>query len=129
MKKALRTFVAVLAGFSAAFLLVIAVELFGGMVHPLPKDFGGPMEEMCRHVERYPTSVLAVVVPIWGATAYVGTWIAGIIGNLVSFAIVALLLLAALVLNISMVPYPLWFKVATLLVIPAAIAVAGRRSS
>jgi hypothetical protein len=38
------------------------------------------------------------------------------------------LLLAALVFNLSKLPYPIWFKVANLLAIPAAI-VAGIRFS
>jgi len=37
-------------------------------------------------------------------------------------------LLAALVLNLSMLPYPLWFKVTDLIVIPASMIAAGRSS-
>ena len=86
------------------------------------------MEEMCRHVERYPPWVLAVVVPMWAVAALAGTWIAQRIGNLYSSGIVGLLLLSALALNISPLPYPIWFKVVNLLVVPAAI-VAGSRFS
>ena len=109
-----------------SFLLVIAVELFSGVVHPFPKDFGGTKEEVCRHVERYPSWVLAVVVPAWGIAGLASTWIARRIGNFASTAIVGLLLLAALVDNISMLPYPTWFKIASLLVIPAAILAGSR---
>ena len=49
-------------------------------------------------------------------------------GNLWSFAVIGLLLLAALVLNISMLPYPLWFKIGNVLAIPAAIVAGGRLS-
>jgi len=99
-----------------AFVLVIAVEFFGAVVHPLPEDFGGTMEEMCQHVERYPQWVLALVVPAWAVTAFVGTWTARKMGNLCSFAFVGLLLLAALMFNISKLPYPMWFKIVNLLV-------------
>ena len=81
---------------------------------------------MCRHVERCPQWVLGAVVPAWAAAAFAGTWTAGRIGNIYSAAIIGLLALAALVLNISMVPYPVWFKVANLLAIPAA-SFAGSR--
>jgi hypothetical protein len=81
---------------------------------------------MCRHVERYPHWVLALVVAAWAVTAFVGSWTAKRIENLSSFAIVSLLLLAALVFNISMLPYPMWFKIVNLLVIPAAIVAGGR---
>jgi hypothetical protein len=39
--------------------------------------------------------------------------------------VVGLLLLAAVILNISMLPYPLWFKIANLVLIPVAMAAAG----
>ncbi len=116
-----------------AFILVVGVEGFSAVVHPFPKDFGGTMEEMCRHVERYPQWVLAAVVPMWAVAALVSTWMAQRIGNVYAAGIVGLLLLAALVLNISMLPYPIWFKVVNLLVIPAAIIagsrVGGRRTT
>lgn len=121
MKEVLRTLAAVLASLLVLFLLVVAVELFSAVVHPLPEDFRGTTEEMCRHVERYPHWVLAIVVPAWALAAFVSIWAAQRIGNLYSSAIVGLLLLAALVFNISMLPYPSWFKIANLLVIPTAI--------
>jgi hypothetical protein len=126
MKTALRTLAAVLAGLLVALVLLAAVELYSAVVHPLPEGFTGTMEEMCLHVERYPTWILATVVPAWGIAAFVSAWTAQRIGNLCSFTTVGLLLLAALVLNLWMLPYPTWFKIANLLVIPTAIAV-GRR--
>jgi hypothetical protein len=126
MKTVLRTFTAVVAGLAVGFALVVAVEFFSAVVHPVPEDFGGTMEEMCLHVENYPGWVLAVAVGMWGAAALISTWTALKLGNLYSFAIVVLLLVAALVLNISMLPYPIWFKIATLIVIPAAIVLARR---
>jgi hypothetical protein len=128
MKALSRTLAAILAGLFVLFILVVAVELFSAVVHPLPEDFGGTTEEMCQHVERYPQWVLAVVVPAWAGAAFASTWTARRIGNLFSSAIVGLLLLAALVFNIAMLPYPTWFKIANLLVIPTAIF-AGCRPS
>lgn len=112
------------AGLLVAFIVVIAVELFSSVVHPLPPDFGNTQEEMCRHVEHYPAWVLAVVVPAWAAVALAGTWTAGRVGNRGSAHFVGMLILAALVLNLSMLPYPLWFKAACLVAIPCGI-VAG----
>jgi hypothetical protein len=77
-------------------------------------------------VEKYPAWILAVVVPAWAAVGFAGTWIAQRIGNLYSSAIVGLLLLAALGFNVLKLPYPSWFKVATLLAIPI-VMVAGIR--
>jgi hypothetical protein len=126
VKASLRSLAGVFVGFFVAFALVVAVELFSSVVHPFPEGLKQTEEEMCRHVERYPAWVLAVVVPFWGITALAGTWTAQKIGNIYSAAIVGLLLLAALVLNISMLPYPSWFKIANLVVIPVA-SVAGSR--
>ena len=66
---------AIVAGLLVAFILVVAVELFSAVVHPVPPDFGGTMDEMCKHVERYPHWVLAVVVPAWASTAFASTLI------------------------------------------------------
>lgn len=126
MKAVLRTLAAVLAGLLVLATLVVAVELFSAVVHPLPEDFGGTTEEMCQHVERCPHWVLAVVVPAWAVAAFASTWTARRIGNLYSSAIVGLLLLAALVFNVSMLPYSTWFKVANLLVIPIAVFAGSR---
>lgn len=128
MKAVLRALAAVVAGLLVLFILVVAVELFSAVVHPLPAEFGGTKEEMCRHVERYPQWVLAVVVPAWAAAAFASTWTARRIGNLFASAVVGLLLLAALGCNLWMLPYPTWFKIANLFAIPAA-AFAGSRLS
>jgi hypothetical protein len=128
MRAALRTVAAVFVGLVVAVVLVFAVEAFGGVVHPLPEGFGGSTEEIARHVERYQAWVLAVVVLLWAVTALVSTWIAGRMGNLHSSVIVGLCLLAALGFNLFQLPYPMWFKIANLLVIPTAIVVGSRWS-
>src|SRR5262245_52422653 len=124
----LRPVGAIAAGLAVAAILVVAVELLSSIVHPVPEDFQGTSEEMCRHVERIPPWVLAVVVVAWGVTAIAGTWTAGRLGNRACALLLGLLLLAAVVLNIAMLPYALWFKVAILIAIPMAI-VWGYRSS
>jgi hypothetical protein len=126
MKAFLRTLAATIIALFTAVVLIVAVEAFSNVVHPPPKDFGGTMEEICQHVERYPQWVLAAVVPMWAIAAFVSSWIAQRIGNLYSLGIVGLSLLAALVFNLAKLPYPIWFKVANLLVIPAAIVAASR---
>lgn len=128
MKAGLRSLAAVLAGVLVLFLLVVAVELFSAVVHPFPPDFGGTEEEMCRHVERYPTWILAVVVPAWAAAAFLSTRVSRIIGNVYASAIVGMLLLAALVFNMSMLPYPSWFEIANLIAIPIAVITGSRIS-
>jgi hypothetical protein len=117
MKFALRTLLAVAAGMTLAFALAVAVELFGAAIHPLPSDFNGNMGE---HVRRYPHWVLGVVVPAWGGSIAAATWVASRIGNRLAGGIIALLLAWALIFNLTMLPYTLWFKVAMFAVLPMA---------
>lgn len=125
-QKMLRTLAAILIALFMAFILVVAVECFSAVVHPLPQDFGGTMEETCRHVENYPAWVLAVVIPAWALIAFVSVFMAEKIGNRCSAAFVGLFLLAAVVLNVSMLPYPTWFKIIILAAVPAAILAGSR---
>ena len=117
MKFALRTLLAVVAGLTLAFALVVAVELFSSVVHPLPANFDGNIPD---HVRRYPGWVLGVAALMWAATAAAATWVASRIGGRLAGAIVTLLLAAALAFNLSMLPYVMWFKIA----MPAAFFVA-----
>jgi hypothetical protein len=117
MKSAARTLLAVLAGMALAFALVVAVEMFSALVHPFPKDFNG---DIPAHVRCYPPWVLAVVVPLWSATAAAAAWIAARIGNRFAGIVVSLLLAWALVFNLTHLPYAHWFKVAMLLAFPFA---------
>jgi len=121
MIRALRILGGTILGLLLSFVLIIGVELFSDVVHPYPKDFGGTHEEVCRHVERYPSWVLAAAVPMWAVAALAGTGVAQKIGWRYAAGIVGLLLVSALGLNLSMLPYPAWFKAANLIVIPATI--------
>lgn len=115
-----RAIAAVVVALAVALALIVAVELFGAIAHPFPPDFGGTPDEMCKHVERFPAWVLAVVVPLWAGTAFIGTWLGGRIGNRGCALGVGLLLLGALIFNLSMLPYPIWFKIACVLAVGAA---------
>ncbi len=124
-----RCLAAVIAGMILAFILVIAIELVSAVIHPVPSDFQGTKEEMCLHVQRYPAWVLALVVPAWGGTAFAGTWVSGRIGNRSCTLFVGLLLTAAAVFNVAMLPYPTWFKIAIVVAVPAAVFLGSRLSS
>jgi ABC-type uncharacterized transport system permease subunit len=122
----LRTVLATLAGFVASFALVIGVEIFSNIVYPLPSDVSHDHEAICRHVANYPAWVLTLVVGAWGLTAAIGTWISQKLGNVYSSSVLGLFLLGGVGLNISMLPYPIWFKVVIMIVMPIA-AISGCR--
>lgn len=113
---------AMVAGIVVSFALVVAVEAFSAVAHPFPPAFEGTHEEICEHVANYPQWVLAVVVPMWACTAFIGTWISGRLGNRLAAIVVGGLLLAAAIFNIAMLPYPLWFALVQPIAILAAVA-------
>ena len=129
MVTAFRAACSILAGLALALVLVIAVELVSAVVHPVPPDFTGTMDEMCKHVARYPHWVLALVVVAWGGTTFASTWVTSRMGGRGCGVFVGLILLAAVVFNIAMLPYPMWFKIANLIAIPAAIYLGVRSRS
>ena len=115
---------AIVLGLAVALLLVIGLEVFSAVVHPFPADFSGTQDEICAHVANYPGWVLAVVVPAWGVTTWISTWLATRVGTARHPAhgvAVGGVLLLAIVLNMYMLPYPLWFEVINLIVSPLAI--------
>lgn len=120
MKTAFRTLLGIAVGLALAFGLVVALELASAMIHPLPADFDGTMEEMCAHVARYPDWVLGVVVAAWSATAFVAAWTATRLGSARAGIPVVLLLALAISYNVTMLPYATWFKVAMPTCFPVA---------
>ncbi len=121
-----RSVAAFTLGLIASFALIFGVEILSNIVHPFPSDFTGTKEEICMHVARYPNWILAGVVVAWGMTAAVGTWIARRVGSVYSGAALGVLLVAGVALNVSMLPYPIWFKVVIMIVVPIA-ALSGVR--
>lgn len=126
MIKMLRVLGSVVVGFVLAFALVVAVELFSAVAHPFPADFTGTPQEMCRHVERYPAWVLAVAAAAWVGAAFTSTWVATRLGGRIAGVILGLLLIWAVGFNVSMLPYPLWFEVSTVVGIPFACLIGIR---
>ena len=120
MRSALTTLLAVVSGLALALALVVGVELFSALVHPMPADLE---ENIPEHVRRYPHWVLGVVVLAWGATSTAATWVASRLGGRLAGTVVALLLAWALIFNVSQLPYTMWFKIVMIGVFPIACLV------
>ena len=120
MRSALTTLLAVVSGLALALALVVGVELFSALVHPMPADLE---ENIPEHVRRYPNWVLGVVVLAWGATSTAATWVASRLGGRLAGTVVALLLAWALIFNVSQLPYTMWFKIVMIGVFPIACLV------
>jgi hypothetical protein len=128
MRSALRSFLSVVAGFVAASIVMMIVEMING--HVLYPDLGRAAEGVTdREVVRAllaaaPLGAFLVVLAGWILGAGVGGWVTA---RLAPRAIVrhglvlAALLVLAGVANNLMIPPPVWFWVASLVVlVPAA---------
>ena len=119
-----RSVFAVLLGLVTAFVLVVGVEWFGSVVHPFPPGADPTDLATCiAHVAAFPEWVLGVVVGLWGVTSLVGAWVATRVGTArhpMHGLFVGLILFAAAGFNMFMLPYPRWFEVANIVVLPTA---------
>ena len=117
----IRSVGSVSAGLIVALMLVIGVEGMSSILHPFPPGVDPTDFEACKaHVARYPAGVLALVVPLWGMAVFVSSWLATRLGtgrHLAHGLVVGAILFAAVVFNMAMLPYPIWFWV-NLIVFP-----------
>jgi|CXWL01.1.fsa_nt_gi xanthine/uracil permease len=113
---------AVLVGLAVAMVLIVAVEVGSSILHPFPPGVDPHDYEACKaHVARYPQWILALAALAWGLTTFVSAWLATRLGSGRHRAhgfVVGLILLALAVMNMSMLPYPLWFWAANLILFP-----------
>ena len=128
MGRALKSIGAVVAGFVTAGVIMMTVESINGHVlYPdLAKSAQGVTDrETIRTIfANAPVGALLVVVFGWLLGGLAGGWVAGrIAGSLRQPIVLAMLLTVAGIANNLMLPPPVWFGCATLLVLgPAAVA-------
>lgn len=123
----LRTVLAVVLGLVMGGMVVFAIEVVGHLIHPPPADLDtGDREAMKRYVEQLPPAAFLFVLLAYAAGSFAGGWVAARVARrapLVHAVIVGALLLAAGIMNVVMIPHPLWFTFASLAVfLPAALA-------
>ena len=130
IRSAMRNAGAIVLSLVVAMALIILVEVVTLQLHPFPPDLDTTDHEMiAAHVARFPDRVLAIGLAGWGLTVFVSSWIATRLGSgrhpAHGIAIGLILFLAA-AFNMSLLPYPIWFKTANWLVLPASIYAAVR---
>ena len=121
----MRSVGAIIASLVVAMALIIAVEAICAVFHPFPPGVDtSDFEVVGAHVANYPYWGLAIGAVGWGGTTFLSSWVATRLGAgrhpARGIAIGSLLLVAA-GFNMFMLPYPLWFELANLLIIPLAI--------
>ena len=123
MKVIIGSRMAIVVGLITASIFVLAVEAISAILHPFPPGVDPTDMAACKaHVARYPAGVLVLVVLAWGLTVFVSSWLATRLGtnrHAVHGLIVGAILLAGVIFNMSMLPYPTWFWI-NLIVFPVA---------
>ena len=126
----LQSVAAVIAGLVVAMLFVVGVEGMSAILHPFPPGADPSDLETCRlHVARYPAGVLVLGALGWALGVLASAWLATRLGSRRHVAhgiVIGLILLAAAVANMIMLPYPVWFWVLNLALFPLATYVAAR---
>lgn len=109
----------VLVGLAIAGILIAVIEAINTTIYPLPSDvIPGDRESLRKAAAGMPHAVFAIVVIAWTVGAFAGAWVAAMLADRSPrghAAIVTLLLLAAGIANMVLLPHPAW-------VWPAAIA-------
>lgn len=106
----MRMAMGIIAGIVVAFLCVFAVEWVGHGLYPPPAglDVNDPADQ-ARLMEAMPAAAKALVLLGWFAGALAGAWTANrIAGRGIAGWIVALLVIAAGIATMVMIPHPAW---------------------
>lgn len=127
----MRMAVGIVAGIVVAFLCVFAVEFVAHGLYPPPAglDAGNPADQ-ARLMEAMPAGAKAMVLLAWFVGALAGAWTANRIADR-SLAgwIVALLVIAAGIATMIMIPHPAWMWAGGILLPLAAAWIADRLSA
>ncbi len=106
----MRIVMGVVAGVVVAFLCVFAVEYVGHGLYPPPPglDASNPADQ-ARLMDAMPAAAKAMVLLAWFVGALAGAWTANrIAGRSLAGWIVALLVIAAGIATMVMIPHPAW---------------------
>ena len=111
MKNLIWKTLGVAIGLAVAMALIVAVEAFSSVVHPIPAELSDTFDGVCKHVANYPFWVLGAVVFAWSASTFASVWVSARIGSYPSGIIVCILLAFGIAFNLLKLPYPAWFKI------------------
>ena len=125
-----RSAVAVLLGLLAAMFFIIGVEGVCSILYPFPPGVDPSDLEACRaHVATLPASAFLIAVAGWALATFAGSWVATRLGAARHPAhgiVLGAVLLAAAVVNMLMLPYPIWFWILNLVVFPTCFCAGAR---
>jgi len=118
----MRTVLAIVAGFAAAFAIMVAFEFTNSRLHPFPPGMDVfDIEQVRTFARNLPASALVMVALGWISGSFVGGWLATRLApdraGLAAF-VVGLLLTCGATFNAWLVREPLWFHFGGLALFP-----------
>ena len=132
MGGAFRRIGAVVTGLVASAAVVAVVEALGARVYPLPPGIDpSNMQAVKAHMAQMPVGAFIFVLAAWALGAAAGPWVATRLSPsrvAVHGTIVGVILLAMCIANMVMLPHPIWFWIAALIVVPIC-AILGSRAA
>ena len=128
MSPLLRNVLAVVAGLAAAVAVVAVVEGLSARVFPLPEGLDySDRTAMAEAIGNLPAGAFVFVVAAWGLGALAGAAVAtGISRRVGPGYLIGVLLLAAAVSNLLMIPHPGWMWAGGIVVILLGTMVGSR---
>ena len=121
---------AVIAGLVASMVFIVGTEAVWAVVYPPAPGVDLHDIEACKaHIAKLPADAFVIAVAGWGLAVLSGTWVATRLGagrHPAHGIVVGSILLAAAVMNMSMLPCPIGFWVGNLVVFPTATYLGAR---
>lgn len=129
MSPPVRGVVAVILGCLLAFAITFVIEAINAQIYPLPPgtDVANP-ESIKAALASMPPASLGVVLAGWFVSTLTGAWLAAHFARPAGWPplTVGVLLFAAAVGNMLMIPHPTWFWIIAVAIYPVATWVGAR---
>ena len=125
----IRNPIAVIAGLVIAFVLILLVEKIGHTIYPPPADLDFSDPDAVRpYIATLPVFALLFPMFAWFIGTFVGSVVACLLGTarpIIFAGVVGVLVLAATIANLIVIPHPLWFSILSVIgiVVSAWLAV------
>lgn len=124
-----RKILAVILGIVVAMLLVALTEFVGHKIYPLPADLDFTnYEQVKSFVQTLPLGALLFVLLGWGLGSFFGGLVAGLMSHekqMRASLIVGGVILAATIVNLVIIPSPIWFAISGVILVPLLAFFAG----
>lgn len=125
----MRTAIGLIVGIVAGFLTVYLLEMIGHAIYPPPPGIDMTDMDALRDVmATMPAGALGLVLLAWVLATLIGGTLAGWIARTrqtLLAGVVGALILAGAIANMVLLPHPVWFSIAAVVLIPLAAWIAG----